>query len=121
MFVKDNEIYTRNEAILKIINDEGIQCPNPDLAIYGFEPYIPEPEPLQPVTVITALQGETAIAAAGKAPEYRAFVESMPFLERSIWMRKTHWHITDPLIIAGASAIGAGEMLQDLFTQASKL
>ena len=118
---KDGEIYTRQEALLKISADTGIQCQNADLSVYGYERYVPEPPPPLPVTVITALQGEMAIEAAGKSAEYQAFVESLPFLARSNWMRQTHWRIDDPLIIAGASEIGVGDMLHDLFTQAAGL
>lgn len=72
--------------------------------------------------VITALQGEMVIAATGKAVEYQTFVESLPFLQRSIWMRQTHWRIDDPLIVMGASELGLDKAAIDaLFTQAASL
>lgn len=79
-------------------------------------------QPQANVTRVTALAALKAIDAAGLASAYDAWANSpdRTFLERAHIEKALHWEITDPVVQAGATALGLNqEQLQAMFNSAS--
>ena len=71
---------------------------------------------------VTALQGLLAIDEAGLSSSYQAWAQSpsREFAERAYIDKALHWNRTDPVLIAGATALGlTAEQLDALFVSAA--
>jgi hypothetical protein len=71
---------------------------------------------------VTALQGLLAIDEAGMATQYQAWATSpsREFAERAYIDKALHWDRTDPVLIAGATALGlTSDELDALFVSAA--
>ena len=85
----------------------------------------PAPPPANPVPQeVTALQGLKALDAAGMAAAYEQWANdpARTFLERAFISREQRWRRDDPVLLAGAAALGlTPEQLDDLFRLANTL
>jgi hypothetical protein len=73
-------------------------------------------------TRVTALQGLLAIDEAGLSAAYESWATapSREFAERAYINKALHWNRTDPVLIAGATALGlTAEQIDLLFMSAS--
>lgn len=73
---------------------------------------------------VTALQGLLAIDQAGLSSDYQAWANdaARTFSERAYIDKAQHWNRTDPVLIAGATALGlTEEQIDELFTAAAAL
>jgi len=71
---------------------------------------------------VTALQGLLAIDEAGLSAAYQAWAQSpsREFAERAYIDKALHWNRTDPVLIAGATALGlTSAQLDALFVSAA--
>jgi len=71
---------------------------------------------------VTALQGLLAIDEAGLSSAYQAWATSpsREFAERAYIDKALHWNRTDPVLIAGATALGlTSAQLDALFVSAA--
>ena len=71
---------------------------------------------------VTALQGLLAIDEAGLSSAYNSWAASndRTFAERAYIDKALHWNREDPVLIAGATALGlTSEQLDELFISAS--
>ena len=71
---------------------------------------------------VTALQGLLAIDEAGMATQYQAWAASpsREFAELAYIDKALHWNRTDPVLIAGATALGlTSDELDALFVSAA--
>jgi len=71
---------------------------------------------------VTALQGLLAIDEAGLSEQYQSWAQSSSreFAERAYIDKALHWKRTDPVLIAGATALGlTSDQLDALFISAA--
>ena len=71
---------------------------------------------------VTALQGLLAIDEAGLSAQYQSWAASADrtFAERAYIDKATHWNRDDPVLIAGATALGlTSEQIDGLFVIAA--
>ena len=74
------------------------------------------------VNRVTALQGLLAIDEAGLSAHYQSWAASADrtFAERAYIDKATHWNRDDPVLIAGATALGlTSEQIDGLFVIAA--
>lgn len=105
----------------------GIHSTPTEVIIYESPDEVPVPPapPDNPVPQeVDVIQALKALDAAGLAPAFEAWASApeRTFIERAFINRTAHWRRDDPILIAGATAIGiSSAQLDELFTLAATL
>jgi hypothetical protein len=102
----------------KLVNGVVVQMSEQESAAWVASLPVPNPIPQR----VTALQGLLAIDEAGLSAEYQAWAQSASreFAERAYIDKALHWNRNDPVLIAGATALGlTAEQLDTLFVSAA--
>jgi hypothetical protein len=106
--------------MIKLVNGVPVQMTQEEQDAWTASLPASNPVPAQ----VSALQGLLAINAAGLSEAYSEWAssESRTFSERAFIDKATHWNRTDPVLLAGATALElTSDQVDQLFISASAL